>query len=181
MKKNSFIKPLSVAFIALSAGTLTACTTNVSPDSYSAGAVGDIRRAERGEIESYRYVEIRTERGVGTAVGIGAGAAAGSTVGDGAGGVAGAIGGALIGGLLGNALDKEAGKKSGYEYVIRTAAGDLVTLVQADKSPLPKGAPILIVYSRGKSRIILDDARIENSYNDQQYELNKPEPGSREY
>ena len=140
---------------------LGACTTNVSPGSYDANAVGSVQRAERGEIESYRYVEIRTERGVATASGVVAGAAAGSTVGSGAEGVLGALGGALIGGLIGKSIDEDIGRKTGYEYVIRTESGHLVTIVQASENPIPEGAPVLIVYGRDMTRITLDESRIE--------------------
>lgn len=157
--------------VVLLAATLSACTTNPSPNSYDADAVGLVRRAEQGEVVSYRWVEVRTEKGVGTVVGAGVGGAVGSTIGRGGTGVAGAIGGALIGGLLGNAIDKQAGRKNGFEYVVRTNSGELVTLVQLDAQPIPEGAPVLILYSRDSSRLVLDESRIS-------YERPNPSPSS---
>mgnify|MGYP003648983206 CR=1 FL=1 len=94
---------------------------------------------------------------------MGVGAAAGSTVGNsGAENVIGAIGGALLGGLLGNSIDKSAGKKSGFEYLIRTESGSLISIVQQDRHPFADGTPVLVVFSRDRSRVILD----HNAYED---------------
>jgi len=137
-----------------------ACSPNLSSNSYEAQSVGEARRIERGTIESYRWVEITGKTGVGTAVGAGIGAAAGSTVGSGRGrgaeNIIGAIGGALLGGLIGSSIEKSASKQSGFEYVIRTESGALVSIVQADTQPLPEGAPVLIHFSGTRSRVVFD-------------------------
>ncbi len=151
-----------LALVVPLALTASACTQDLSTGRYDPYAVGQVRQVERGVIDSYRWVEIRSERsGVGTAVGVGVGAAAGSSVGRGADGVIGAIGGALLGGLIGNSIDKNASKQNGFEYVIRTESGSLVTIVQADKQPLPEGAPVQIIFGRDRSRVILDTRAIE--------------------
>jgi len=157
MKTNSMKLALALP-LALFAG---ACSPNLSSNSYDAQAVGEVRRIERGTIESYRWVEIKNGRsGVGTIAGAGIGAAAGSTIGSGRGkgaeDVIGAIGGALIGGLIGSSIEKSASKQSGFEYVIRTESGALVSIVQADKQPLPEGAPVLIHFSGSRSRVVFD-------------------------
>ncbi|PCI64013.1 MAG: hypothetical protein COB37_03430 [Kordiimonadales bacterium] len=146
--------------LALFAG---ACAPNLSSNSYDAYSVGEVRRVERGTIQSYRWVEINTRTGVGTVAGAGIGAAAGSTVGDGAGGVIGAIGGALLGGLIGSSIEKSANKRTGYEYVILTASGSLVSIVQADRAPLPEGSPVLIQFSGQRSRVIFDHNAIDEA------------------
>lgn len=140
---------------------LGACTSNQSPNSYDSRAVGQVNRVERGTIESYRWVQIeRRNSGVGTVAGAGIGAAAGSTVGSGRGrgaeNVIGAIGGALIGGLIGNSIEKAGSKKGGFEYLIRTESGALVSIVQQDNSPLPEGAPVVIMFSGSQSRVVFD-------------------------
>ena len=146
-------------FLALPlAAMVAACGPSYSPDSYESGAVGQVSRVERGVVESVRVVDIKHKTGVGGLAGAGIGAAAGSTVGDGAGGVAGAIGGALIGGLIGNSIEKSAKKKQGFEYLIRTDDGQLVTIVQGGE-PLGINAPVLILYGR-TSRVVLDESRI---------------------
>jgi len=140
--------------LALFAG---ACTPNLSSNSYDAHSVGEVRRVERGTVESYRWVQIQGESGVGTVAGAGIGAAAGSTIGSsGASNVIGAIGGALIGGLIGNSVDKSASKQGAFEYIIRTESNSLVTLVQADEQPLPEGAPVMILFNGSRSRLVFD-------------------------
>jgi len=137
-----------------------ACAPNLSSNSYNAHSVGEVRRIERGTIESYRWVEIQGKTGVGTVAGAGIGAAAGSTIGSGRGrgaeNVIGAIGGALLGGLIGSSIEKSSSKRGGFEYVIRTESGALVSIVQADTQPLPEGAPVLIHFSGSRSRIVFD-------------------------
>ena len=142
----------------------TACSQNMSPHSYDSRAVGEARRVERGVIDSYRWVEIQGDSSVGTAVGVGVGAAAGSTVGNsGAENVIGAIGGALLGGLIGNSIDKSASKKSGFEYLIRTESGSLISIVQQDRHPFAEGTPVVVVFSRDRSRVILDHSAYEDN------------------
>lgn len=155
--KTQNIKLALALPLALFAG---ACAPNLSSGSYDAHSVGEVRRIERGTIESYRWIEINGKSGVGTVAGAGIGAAAGSTIGSGRGrgaeNVIGAIGGALLGGLIGNSIEKSATKQSGFEYVIRTASGALVSIVQADRQPLPEGAPVLIHFSGSRSRVVFD-------------------------
>jgi outer membrane lipoprotein SlyB len=137
-----------------------ACAPSMGSHQYSRSEVGEVRRIERGTIESYRWVEIKGSGGTGALVGAGIGAAAGSTVGSGRGkgaeDVIGAIGGALLGGLLGSSIEKSAKKRSGFEYVIRTESGSMVSIVQADTQPLPEGAPVLIHFSGSRSRVVFD-------------------------
>jgi outer membrane lipoprotein SlyB len=157
MRKNN-IKFAVALPLALFAG---ACAPNLSSNSYEARSVGEVRRIERGTIESYRWVEIQGRKnGVGTLAGAGIGAAAGSTIGSGRGrgaeNVIGAIGGALLGGLIGSSIEKSTSKQSGFEYVIRTESGALVSIVQADTQPLPEGAPVLIHFSGSRSRVVFD-------------------------
>jgi len=155
--KNKNIKLAIAMPLALFAG---ACSSDLSSRSYESHSVGEVRRIERGTIESYRWVEISGKTGVGTVAGAGIGAAAGSTIGSGRGrgaeNVIGAIGGALLGGLIGSSIEKSATKRSGFEYVIRTESGALVSIVQVDKQPLPEGAPVLIHFSGSRSRVVFD-------------------------
>lgn len=156
----SFKKTKLIIAIPL-ALTVGACSTNLSPNSYDQRAVGQVNRVERGTIESYRWVQIeRQNSGVGTVAGAGIGAAAGSTIGSGRGrgaeNIIGAIGGALLGGLIGNSIEKSGSKKGGFEYLIRTESGALVSLVQQDSNPLPEGAPVIITFSGSRSRVVFD-------------------------
>lgn len=164
---KSSVKALVLVPIAF---TTVACTSSMGSHEYDRRDVGEVRRIERGTIESYRWVEInKGESGVGTLAGAGIGAAAGSTIGSGRGkgaeDVIGAIGGALLGGLIGNSIEKSAAKTSGYEYVIRTESGNLVSIVQVDKQPLPEGAPVIIHFSGSRSRVVYDYNAMEPDRN----------------
>lgn len=155
LKKTGLLLAAPVALM------LGACSSNHSPNSYDSRSVGQVNRVERGTIESYRWVQIqRRTSGVGTVAGAGIGAAAGSTVGSGRGrgaeNVIGAIGGALLGGLIGSSIEKSGSKKGGFEYLIRTESGALVSIVQQDTSPLPEGAPVVIMFSGSQSRVVFD-------------------------
>lgn len=155
------LKKTGLLLAAPAALMLGACSANYSPNSYDSRAVGQVNRVERGTIESYRWVQIeRDGPGVGTVAGAGIGAAAGSTIGSGRGkgaeNVIGAIGGAIIGGLIGSGIEKSASKKGAFEYLIRTESGALVSLVQADSTPLPEGAPVVIMFSGNRSRVVFD-------------------------
>jgi outer membrane lipoprotein SlyB len=142
----------------------TACAQDLSSGRYAPHAVGHARQVELGVIDSYRWVEIRgDESGIGTVAGAGIGGAAGSTIGSGSTGVIGAIGGALVGGLIGNSVEKNANRQSGFEYIIRTQSGSLITIVQADKQPLPEGAPVQLIFGRDRTRVILDTRAIQRS------------------
>jgi len=168
LKKTGLILAAPVALM------LGACSTNHSPNSYDSRSVGQVNRVERGTVESYRWVQIqRRNSGVGTVAGAGIGAAAGSTIGSGRGrgaeNVIGAIGGALLGGLIGSSIEKSGSKKGGFEYLIRTESGALVSIVQQDTSPLPEGAPVVIMFSGSQSRVVFD-------HNAPRYNDNDPEP-----
>jgi len=159
------IKTLKIALMVPLAIMASACTQNLSPHSYESYAVGEARRVERGVIDSYRWVEIRkSQSGAGTAAGVGIGAAAGSTIGNSdAENIIGAIGGALIGGLIGNSVEKGASKQSGFEYIIRTDSGSLITVVQADRQPFAEGTPVIIVFGGDRTRVRLDHSAYDNS------------------
>lgn len=170
LKKTGLILAAPVALM------LGACSTNYSPNSYDSRSVGQVNRVERGTVESYRWVQIqRRDSGVGTVAGAGIGAAAGSTIGSGRGrgaeNIIGAIGGALLGGLIGSSIEKSGSKKGGFEYLIRTESGAMVSIVQQDTSPLPEGAPVVIMFSGSQSRVVFD-------HNAPRYDDN--DPGSRD-
>lgn len=155
LKKVGLVLSLPLALV------VGACSQNLSPNSYDTRSVGQVNRVERGTIESYRWVQIqKSNSGTGTLAGAGIGAAAGSTIGSGRGrgaeNVIGAIGGALLGGLIGNSIEKSGSKQGGFEYLIRTESGSLVSLVQADSNPLPEGAPVVIMFSGTRSRVVFD-------------------------
>ncbi len=155
LNKKILVIPLMLA--------TAACTQNISPYAYDSRDVGAVNHVEKGTIESYRWVEINgRNKGVGTTAGAGIGGAIGSTWGkrtDDAQNIVGAIGGAILGGIIGNSIEKSGTKGSGYEYMVRTEAGELITLVQKDDVPLEKNLPVVIIYG-SRARIIPDESRL---------------------
>lgn len=140
-------------FLAL---TTTGCKQNVSPDTYSVGAVGQVNRVVRGVIVSARPVAIAGTQGVGGAAGAAAGATAGSAIGSGSrGNVIGAIGGAVVGGIAGAMVEESATRQNGMEYVIETDNGSLVTVVQGAEPALAVGQKVLVMHG-SQSRVVAD-------------------------
>ncbi|MBY4895585.1 hypothetical protein [Cupriavidus sp. AU9028] len=132
------------------------CAYNVSPDSYSVGAVGQVNRSIAGIIISARQVNIQGASGPGTAAGVIAGGAAGSAIGGGArANVIGAVGGALIGGLAAAAIEQGVTQQTGAEYVVQTENGNLMTVVQGASPPLTVGQRVLVLYGQ-QARLIAD-------------------------
>jgi len=140
---------------ALIAVSLTGCAQNISPNQYGINQVGSVNRSVQGAVVSVRAVTVDRSTGVGGAAGAGVGAAAGASIGDGgADTVIGAIAGAVIGGIAGAAVEKSAVVKDAHEYVIQTANGALLTLVQGG-APFTEGAKVIVLYG-SPSRIIPD-------------------------
>src|ERR1017187_4822272 len=121
------MKMLTVLGAAIIA--LAGCAQNISPQTYSVGSVGQVNRAISATVISVREVNVAGTTGVGG----GAGTAAGAVIGSGAGGnnsrgnIVGAIGGAVVGGLAGAAIEANATKQKGFEYVVETENGNLMT------------------------------------------------------
>jgi outer membrane lipoprotein SlyB len=140
------------ALMVVSAGVV-ACTPNISPDSYSVASVGQVNRVVKGFIVSVREVKIEgTQTGIGAGSGAVTGAIAGHAVGNDGGMVAIAtLGGAVIGGLAGAATEQSLTQQMGYEYVVETDNGALLTIVQGGTKQ-NKGQRVLVIYGT-KSRL----------------------------
>ena len=142
-----------IVAVALSV-TLAACTRDISPDSYSVGAVGQVNRAVGGVIVSARPVSVEgTRSGLGAGAGAVAGGVAGSTIGGSTeANIIAAVGGAVAGGLAGAAIEESATRQTAMEYVVEAENGALLTVVQGG-SPLPIGLKVLVIYG-SRARII---------------------------
>ncbi|MCW2245741.1 outer membrane lipoprotein SlyB [Azospirillum fermentarium] len=142
---------------ALVAGATAACAPNMSPDSYAAGAVGQVNRTVRGVVVSARPVAIGgTQSGLGAGAGAVAGGVAGSAIGGNArANVIGAVGGAVIGGIAGAMAEDAATRQSGMEYVVQTENGALLTVVQGASPVLAPNQKVLVIYG-ARSRVIPD-------------------------
>ena len=143
---------LSAAIIAL-----VGCASNISPQTYSVGSVGQVNRTVSATVISVREVDVAGTTGVGG----GAGTAAGAVIGSAAGGnntrgnIVGAIGGAVVGGLAGAAIEANATKQKGMEYVVETENGNLMTIVQGADTVFAEGQKVLVLYG-SPSRLIAD-------------------------
>ena len=146
-----------VGFSLLLLGGLSGCA-DVSPNTYSAGDVGQVNQVVPAKIISMRPVKINASSGgVGTLVGAGVGAVAGSAIGGGTrANLLGGIGGALVGGLAGHAIEKGISTKQGMEYVLRTKSGKLLTVTQTQDLLLGVGQKVLIIYGR-QTKIVPDN------------------------
>ena len=147
----------SFSLLAVLLVSLCACARNISPDSYAVGSVGQVNRAVRGKIISSREVDISgSQSGVGSTAGALAGGVAGSAIGGGVReNIVGAIGGAVVGGIAGGLIEEGPTRQRGMEYVIETANGSLITIVQGIEPVFAVGQRVILIYGT-RSRIIAD-------------------------
>ena len=123
------------------------CAANVSPASYSVGAIGQVNRTIGGKIISIRDVDVSGATGTGSAAGVALGATAGSAIGGGSrANLAGAIAGAVIGGIAGASIEQNASRGKATEYVVQTDNENLMTLVQGKDQSFSVGDRVLVLY-----------------------------------
>jgi outer membrane lipoprotein SlyB len=148
---------LSVTCILVVASLMASgCMPNVQPSSYSIGSVGQVNRTIAAVVISARTVSIDGSTGAGAGVGGVAGAVAGSSVGGGdRANALGAVGGALAGAIIGAAVERSTSGQQGMEYVVQTANGNLMTVVQGSDPRFGVGARVLVLYG-SPARVIQD-------------------------
>ena len=141
----------------LAAGLLAACGSTYSADEYAARAVQQANPVQQGTVAGSRRVAVTAGGEVGTA----AGAAAGGAIGGAAAGgnsvstALGAVGGALVGGLVGTAAERSSANTYAIEYIIRKNDGELVSVTQRDRVPIPLGTAVLVI-SGAQARVVPD-------------------------
>ena len=137
--------------------SLVGCASNISPQTYSVGSVGQVNRTISATVISVREVNVAGTTGVGGTAGTAAGAVLGSSAGgsDSRSNIVGAIGGAVIGGLAGSAIEANATKQKALEYVVETENGNLMTIVQGKDTVFAEGQKVLVLYG-SPSRLIAD-------------------------
>jgi outer membrane lipoprotein SlyB len=135
---------------------VTACTTNVSPTSYSVGSVGQVNRTVAAKVISVRPVDIAGTTGAGGLAGGAIGATAGSAIGSGGrANLAGGVAGAVVGAVAGAVIEQSATKQSGFEYVVQTENDNLMTIVQGATPVFAVNAKVLVLYG-APARLIAD-------------------------
>ncbi len=143
-------------FIILPLGLLlTACGQKYSPDTYSSSAVQQASKVESGVVVGVRKVVIRADPTIASATGAAAGGIAGSQVAEGAYSALGALGGAVVGGIAGSEAGHKIQDTDGYEYIVRNAKGDLLSVTQKDVTPLKIGQRVLLIQG-SQARIVND-------------------------
>jgi outer membrane lipoprotein SlyB len=147
------IRPL--ATLTIIAVTLTGCGPSYSPNTYSSNAAQQANKVEAGVIAGVRPVQISASGAVGGVAGAAAGGVAGSQVGVGPTSAFGAIGGSVIGGLAGVAAEHLTSDTNGFEYVVRKANGDMISVAQKDPKPLAVGQKVLVI-AGPQARIVPD-------------------------
>lgn len=136
---------------------LSACGPNYSPNTYATTAVQQAAKVEQGVVVGVRRVAIAAQGATGAVAGAAAGGAVGSQLPAG-GGVAatlGAIGGSLVGGILGSGVERATGETVAFEYIVRKAAGELVSVTQHDAVVLALGTKVLVI-AGSQARIVAD-------------------------
>lgn len=146
-----------VALLSVAVVALAGCASNISPQTYSVGSVGQVNRTVSATVISVREVDVAGTTGIGGSAGTATGAVVGSAAGGNntRGNIVGAIGGAVIGGLAGSAIEANATKQKGMEYVVETENGNLMTIVQGTETVFATGQKVLVLYG-SPSRLIVD-------------------------
>lgn len=135
---------------------LSACASHYSPDTYNAAAVQQAAKVQRGIVIGFRLVGVSAAANTGTVTGAAAGGIAGSQVGSGGAASAfGALGGSVIGGLVGSSIEHSTADAPAVEYVVRDTKGELISVTQQDKVPLPIGQRVLVI-AGPQARIVAD-------------------------
>jgi len=152
--------PLKIpALLALAAALLSGCASNYSPNTYASNAVQLANKVEAGAIVGFREVNITAAGTVGAVYGGAAGGILGAQYADSA---LAAVGGSAVGALVGSALDHAAGDTTGWEYIVRKANGDMLSVTQREKTPLPLGQKVLVIMGP-QARVVADYSVIPES------------------
>ena len=147
---------LAFCLPALALLALAGCAPDYSPDVYSGNAVQQANKVERGTIIGYRQVTISGDGTIGAVSGGAAGGVLGSEAGiHGVSSALGAVGGTLLGGVVGSTLEHVTAESTGWEYIVVTAKGDLVSVTQREPAPLPIGQKVLVI-TGNQARVVPD-------------------------
>ena len=131
---------------------LAGCASDYSPNTYASNAVQLANKVETGSVVGFREVMISASGNVGTVTGGAAGGLLGSEYGNSA---LAAVGGTAVGALVGQALDHATGDTTGWEYIVRKANGDMLSVTQREKKPLALGQRVLVIVGN-QARVIAD-------------------------
>ncbi len=135
---------------------LCGCAPDYSPDTYASGAVQQANKVEQGVIAGRRQVGVSAQGTAGAFTGAAAGGIAGAQMpGGGVRTALTALGGTMVGGLVGTGIERATGDTTAFEYIVRKAGGELVSVTQKDTQPLELGQRVLVI-AGGQARIVSD-------------------------
>lgn len=149
---------VGLGILATSFALLAGCTPDYSPNTYTSNAVQQANKVARGIVIGFREVKISDDGTVGAVTG---GAAGGilATQADSATipTALSALGGSIVGGIVGATIQHATGDTTGWEYIVREASGDLVSVAQREPKPLALGQHVLVIDGK-QARIVPDYA-----------------------
>ncbi len=130
---------------------------NISNQKYEVASVGQVNRTVAATIVSARPVAISGTSSLGGGTGAALGAIGGSSLGgSGRDQLAGVFVGAVAGAIAGAAIEENKTKQTGFEYVVETYNGNMITIVQGEKPEVfSSGEKVLVLYGT-PARIIRD-------------------------
>lgn len=131
------------------------CSPSYSPDTYASNAAQQANKVDQGIIVGVRDVSVSAATTVGAVTGAAAGGIAGSQVGVGPVSAFSSLGGAVVGGIAGSTVEHVTEDTTAFEYIVRKANGDLVSVTQKDKTPLVLGQKVLVI-SGAQARVVPD-------------------------
>jgi outer membrane lipoprotein SlyB len=134
---------------------LAACGPSYSPDTYASNAAQQANKVEQGTVVGVRTVAVSAAGTVGAVTGAAAGGIAGSQAAGGPISAFTALGGSLVGGIAGSTVEHVTGDTEAYEYIVRKANGDLVSVTQKDKTPLALNQKVLVI-AGNQARVVPD-------------------------
>ena len=135
---------------------LAACKPDYSPDTYASTSVQQAAKVDQGTVVGARRVAVTASGAVGGTAGAAAGAAVGASIpGGSVRSTLTAIGGGLVGGAVGVGIERATGDTFAYEYIVRKANGELVSVTQKDEAPMSFGQRVLVI-AGPQARIVPD-------------------------
>jgi outer membrane lipoprotein SlyB len=151
----AFVIRLFAALPFLAAVWVAGCGPSYSPDTYATNAAQQANKVDEGVVVGVRPVRISAQGAAGGVAGAAAGGIAGSQVGAGPTSAFGAIGGSVIGGIAGVTAEHIVGDADGFEYIVRKANGDMLSVAQKDPKPLRVGQKVLVIGGT-QARVVAD-------------------------
>src|SRR6185437_5268052 len=146
------MRTLPVVLLAAVAG----CNPDYSPNTYASNAVQQANKVESAVVVGYRQVKISASGTVGAVSGGAAGGLLGAQAEPtGIVSALGTIGGTVVGGIVGNTVEHVAGDTTGWEYIVRKADGDMLSVTQREETPIPLGQKVLVI-TGNQARIVPD-------------------------